>query len=83
MTKSSIIESLLIMFLLLVQLDESNVVPLIDSTSLRVIPVSLATDRIAIKSGLQFDARVKNLVGLLFPVDLGNQDESVPRTREL
>ncbi|CAB3990383.1 Hypothetical predicted protein [Paramuricea clavata] len=32
--------------------------------------VSFATDGIAIKPGLQFDTRVKNLVGLLFPVDL-------------
>ena len=45
-------------------------VPLVDLPSLRAIPVSFATDGIAIKPGLQFDTRVKNLVGLLFPVDL-------------
>ena len=69
-TKSGIIKSLLITFLLIAQLEESNVVPLVDLPSLRAIPVSFATDGIAIKPGLQFDTRVKNLVGLLFPVDL-------------
>lgn len=72
-TKSGIIKSLLITFLLIAQSGESNVVPLaslVDFPNLRTIPVSLATDGIAIKPGLQFDTRVKNLVGLLFPVDL-------------
>lgn len=69
-TKSGIIKSLLITFLLIAQLEESNVAPLVDLPSLRTIPVSFATDGIAIKPGLQFDTRVKNLVGLLFPVDL-------------
>ena len=35
-----------------------------------MIPVCLATDGMSIKLGLQFDTRVKELVGLLFPVDL-------------
>ena len=55
---------------MLAQLGESNVVPIVDSPNLSIIPVSLATDGIAIKPGLQFDTRVKNLVGLLFPVDI-------------
>ena len=56
--------------MLIAQLEESNVVPLVDLPSIRAIPVSLAADGIAIKPGLQFDTCVKNLVGLLFPVDL-------------
>ena len=35
-----------------------------------MIPVCLATDGMSIKPGLQFDTRIKELVGLLFPVDL-------------
>ena len=69
-TKDEIIKSLLISYLLLVQLEESGVQPLIDQPHLRVIPVCLATDGMSIKPGLQFDTGVKELVGLLFPVDL-------------
>lgn len=69
-TKDGIIKSLLISYLLLAQLEESGVHPLIDQPHLRVIPVCLATDGMSIKPGLQFDTRVKELVGLLFPVDL-------------
>ena len=39
MTKSGIMKSLLITFLLIAQLEESNVVPLVDLPSLRAIPV--------------------------------------------
>lgn len=69
-TKNGIIKSLLISYLLLAQLEESGVQPLIDNPNLRVIPVCLATDGMSIKPGLQFDTRIKELVGLLFPVDL-------------
>jgi len=69
-TKDGIIKSLLISYLLLAQLEESGVQPLIDQPHLRVIPVCLATDGMSIKPALQFDTCVKELVGLLFPVDL-------------
>ena len=69
-TKNGIIKSLLVSYLLIAQLEESGVVLLIDQPDLCIIPVSLATDRMSIKPGLQFDTRLKNLVGLLFPVDL-------------
>ena len=69
-TKDSIIKSRLISYLLLVQLEESGVQPLIDQPHLHVIPVCLATDGMSIIPGLQFDTHVKELVGLLFPVDL-------------
>lgn len=69
-TKNGIIKSLLVSYLLIAQLEESGVVPLIDQPDLQIIPVSLASDGISIKPGLQFDTRLKNLVGLLFPVDL-------------
>lgn len=69
-TRNGVIKSLLISYLLLAQLEESGVQPLIDNPNLRVIPVCLATDGMSIKPGLQFDTRIKELVGLLFPVDL-------------
>lgn len=45
---------------------------MIDQPRLCVIPVCLATDGMSIKLGLQFDTRLKDLVGLLFPVDMEN-----------
>lgn len=69
-TKDGIIKNLLISYLLFAQLEESGVHPLIDQPHLHVIPVCLATDGMSIKPGLQFDTSVKELVGLLFPVDL-------------
>lgn len=49
-TKNGIIKSLLISYLLLAQLEESGVQPLIDNPNLRVIPVCLATDGMKILS---------------------------------
>lgn len=67
-TKDGIIKSLLVSYLLLAQVEESRGVPLIEQPHLCIIPVSLATDGISIKPGLQFDTRLKDLVGFLFPV---------------
>lgn len=54
-TKNGIIKSLLVSYLLLAQLEESGVVLLINQPDLCIIPVSLATDGMNIKPGLQFD----------------------------
>jgi len=69
-TKDGIIKSLLVSYLLIAKLEESGVIPLIEQPHLRIIPVILATDGMSIKPGLQFDTRLKTLVGLLFPVNL-------------
>lgn len=57
-------------FLLIATSEENSVCPIISQRSLRVIPVSYATDGMSLKPGLQFDSRLKELVGLVFPVDL-------------
>ena len=69
-TRNGIIKSLLVAYLLLSQLEDSEVQPLLQSSSLLVIPAALATDGMSLKPGLQFDRRVKELVGLLFPVSV-------------
>lgn len=43
---------------------------MVNRSDLSIIPVSLASDGMSIKPSLQFDTHLKNLVGLLFPVDL-------------
>lgn len=63
-------KSLLESFLLIASSEESTVCPIISQSSLKLIPVSYATDGMSLKPGLQFDSRLKELVGLLFPVNL-------------
>ena len=67
-TRNGVIKSLLVSYLLLSQLEDSGVQPLLKNSSLHLIPAALATDGMSIKPGLQFDGRVKELVGLIFPV---------------
>lgn len=67
-TRNGVIKSLLVAYLLLSKLEDSGVQPLVHSSSLLLIPTALATDGLSLKPGLQFDRRVKELVGLLFPV---------------
>ena len=50
--------------------EKSSVCPIISQCSLKVIPISYATDGMSLKPGLQFDSRLKELVRLVFPVDL-------------
>ena len=75
-TRNGIIKSLLIAYLLLAQLEDSEVQPLLQSSSLLLIPAALATDGMSLKPGLQFDRRLKELVGLLFPVTLAFPKEN-------
>ena len=75
-TRNGIIKSLLIAYLLLAQLEDSEVQPLLQSSSLLLIPAALATDGMSLKPGLQFDRRLKELVGLLFPVTLAFAKEN-------
>lgn len=78
-TRNGIIKSLLIAYLLLSQLEDSEVQPLLQSSSLLLIPAALATDGMSLKPGLQFDRHIKELVGLLFPVSFTYAKEnSVP-----
>ena len=51
-------------------LKNSEAKPLIETPSLLVIPCALANDGTALKPGIEFDARIKENVGLKFPVDL-------------
>ena len=67
-TRNGVIKSLLVCYLLLSQLEDSGVQPLLKNSGLHFIPVAIATDGMSIKPGLQFDGRVKELVGLIFPV---------------
>ena len=69
-THNGIIKSLLVAYLLLATQQESGVQPLLKTKSQLLIPAALATDGLSLKPGLQFDRRVKELVGLIFPVDL-------------
>ena len=57
-------------FLLIATSEKSSVCPIISQCSLKVIPISYATDGMSLKPGLQFDSCLKELVGLVFPVDL-------------
>ncbi|CAH3019456.1 unnamed protein product, partial [Porites evermanni] len=52
------------------EVETSTVCPIISQSSLKLIPISYATDGMSLKPGLQFDSRLKELVGLLFPVNL-------------
>lgn len=61
-TRSGIIKSLVVAYLLLSKLEDSGVQPLLQSSNLLLIPTALATDGLSIKPGL--------LVGLLIPVSL-------------
>jgi hypothetical protein len=65
-TKSGVVKSLLTSFLLMADLAESGVTPLIEHLLVKVIPVCLATDGMSLKPGLEFDSRLKELVGLKF-----------------
>lgn len=69
-TRNGIQKSLLESFPLIASSEESTVCPIISQSSLKLIPVSYATDGMSLKPGLQFDSRLKELVGLLFPVNL-------------
>ena len=83
-TRNGIIKSLLVAYLLLSQLEDSEVLPFLQSCSLLVIPAALATDGMSLKPGLQFDPQVKELVGLLFPVSVTYvKENSVPDPRFL
>ena len=67
-TRNGIIKSLLVAYLLLAQLKESHVKPILENPTIFLIPCTLATDGLSLKPGLQFDRRLKELVGLVFPV---------------
>lgn len=69
-TRNGIQKNLLESFLLIATSEKSSVCPIISQCSLKLIPVSYATDGMSLKPGLQFDSRLKELVGLVFPVDL-------------
>ena len=69
-TRNGIQKSLLESFLLIASSEESTVSPIISQSSLKLIHVSYATDGMSLKPGLQFDSLLKELVGLLFPVNL-------------
>ena len=51
-------------------LKNSEAKPLIKTANLLVIPCALANDGTALKPAIEFDARLKENVGLKFPVDL-------------
>ena len=68
-TRNGITRSLLVSYLLLFKLEDSGVQPLLKNSSLHLIPAALATDGMNIKPGLQSAGRVKELVGLMFPVN--------------
>lgn len=55
-TRNSIIKNLLVTFLAISKLQESAVKPLLDIPALKLIPISLATDGLSLKPGLQFDS---------------------------
>ena len=69
-TWNGIQKSLLESFLLIATSEENSICPIISQCSVKVIPVSYATDGLSLKPGLQFDSRLKELVQLAFQVDL-------------
>lgn len=83
-THNGIIKSLLVAYLLIATQQESGVEPLLRNKSQLLIPAALATDGLSLKPGLQFDRRVKELVGLIFPVDLNYvKNNPVPDPNEM
>ena len=51
-TKNGIIKSLLVAYLLLAQLKESNVKPILENPTIFLIPCTLVTDGLSLKPGL-------------------------------
>lgn len=51
-------------------LKNSGAKPLIETPNVIAIPCALANDGTALKPAIEFDARIKENVGLTFPVDL-------------
>ena len=83
-THNGIIKSLLVAYLLIATQQESGVEPLLRNKSQLLIPAALTTDGLSLKPGLQFDRRVKELVGLIFPVDLNYvKNNPVPDPNEM
>ena len=71
-------------YLLIATQQESGVEPLLRNKSQLLIPAALATDGLSLKPGLQFDRRIKELVGLIFPVDLNYvKNNPVPGRSEM
>lgn len=67
-TTSGVIRDLLLVFLTLAQ--QANVPPILETGHVHVIPCVVQNDGTALKAGLQFDERRKNVVGLTERIDL-------------
>lgn len=83
-TKNGTIKSLLVAYLLLAQLKENQVKPILENSTIFLIPCTLGTHEMNLMPSLQFNRRLTELVGLLFPVTLSyTKDNPDPDTTTL
>ena len=78
-TKSGIIKRLSIINLkLMVNETMNSVMPLTDTSDLKIVPCAYSTDRTALKPAVEYDPLSKANIGLSFPVSVDYVKKSTP-----